>query len=169
LARRARVRSNTGIYHVMIRGINRQAIFEDDEDRIRFIDTLREYKDISKYEIYGYCLMDNHIHLLIKEIDESISLIIKRISSSYVHWYNTKYERLGHLFQERFRSEVVEDDGYFLTVLRYIHQNPVKAKIAENVGQAEVPVPMVPVPMVPPHGSTHGSMWFPPWFPCTHI
>jgi REP element-mobilizing transposase RayT len=153
----------------MIRGINRQAIFEDDEDRIRFIDTLREYKDISKYEIYGYCLMDNHIHLLIKEIDESISLIIKRISSSYVHWYNTKYERLGHLFQERFRSEVVEDDGYFLTVLRYIHQNPVKAKIAENVGQAEVPVPMVPVPMVPPHGSTHGSMWFPPWFPCTHI
>ena len=122
MAKRARERSNTGIYHIMIRGINRQAIFEDDEDRMRFIDTLREYKDISKYEIYGYCLMYNHMHLLIKEIDESISLIIKRICSSYVHWYNTKNERLGHLFQERFKSEVVENDGYFLTVLRYIRE-----------------------------------------------
>lgn len=137
LARRAREKSSTGIYHVMIRGINRQAIFEDDEDRMRFIDTLREYKDISKYEIYGYCLMNNHVHLLIKERDEPISLIIKRICSSYVYWYNTKYERCGHLFQERFKSEVVEDDGYFLTVLRYIHQNPVKARIAENVSQAK--------------------------------
>jgi len=62
------------------------------------------------------------MHLLIKEIDESISLIIKRICSSYVHWYNTKNERLGHLFQERFKSEVVENDGYFLTVLRYIRE-----------------------------------------------
>lgn len=80
--------------------------------------------------------MDNHIHLLIRETDEPIGLAIKRISSSYVYWYNTKYERCGHLFQERFRSENVESKRYFLTVLRYIHQNPVKAGLAENVFEA---------------------------------
>jgi hypothetical protein len=78
--------------------------------------------------------MDNHIHLLLGESgEESLSHAIKRISSSYVYWYNQKYERSGHLFQERFKSENVEDADYFLTVLRYIHQNPMKAGIANNI------------------------------------
>ncbi|HZJ76718.1 MAG TPA: transposase, partial [Oscillospiraceae bacterium] len=67
------------------------------------------------------------------ETKESVSDIIKRICSSYVYWYNAKYKRCGHLFQERFKSEIVETDSYFLTVLRYIHQNPLNAKIAESV------------------------------------
>jgi REP element-mobilizing transposase RayT len=123
----------SGIYHVMLRGINKQNLFEDEEDRQRFIDTLRYYKNISNYEMYSYCLMDNHIHLLIRETTESVSQIIKRISSSYVYWYNQKYDRLGHLFQERFKSEVVESDEYVLMVLRYIHQNPVKAGITNEI------------------------------------
>lgn len=77
--------------------------------------------------------MDNHVHLLLKETDESLSLTIKRISSSYVYWYNDKYARCGHLFQERFKSERVEDSKYFLIALRYIHQNPVKAGLAKNI------------------------------------
>lgn len=77
--------------------------------------------------------MDNHIHLLCKETDESISDIVKRISSSYVHWYNAKYERSGHLFEGRFKSETVEEVRYFLTVLRYIHQNPLKAGVSKSV------------------------------------
>jgi REP element-mobilizing transposase RayT len=117
----------------MLRGINKQNLFEDVEDRQRFIDTLRYYKNISNYEMYSYCLMDNHIHLLIRETTESVSQIIKRISSSYVYWYNQKYDRWGHLFQERFKSEVVESDEYVLMVLRYIHQNPVKAGITNDV------------------------------------
>lgn len=83
--------------------------------------------------LYGYCLMDNHIHFLIKERDYTISQLVKRISASYVHWYNEKYERCRHLFQERFKSETVESEEYFLTVLRYIFQNPVKAGIVQNV------------------------------------
>lgn len=71
--------------------------------------------------------MDNHIHLLIKEGKEPIGHTMKRIGVSYVAWYNRKYDRVGHLFQDRFKSEVVETDEYLLTVLRYIHQNPVKA------------------------------------------
>lgn len=133
MARTARERSNTGIYHVMLRGINKQTIFEDNEDRIRFLDTLARYKDDCLLELYSYCLMGNHVHLLMKEIVEPISKIIKRICSSYVYWYNAKYKRCGHLFQERFKSEAVEIDSYFLTVLRYIHQNPVKAKIVKTV------------------------------------
>ena len=77
--------------------------------------------------------MDNHVHLLLKESEETISKVIKRISSSYVYWYNLKYDRCGHLFQERFKSENVENRAYFLTVLRYIHQNPIKAQLATNV------------------------------------
>ncbi|MPN13751.1 hypothetical protein SDC9_161076 [bioreactor metagenome] len=134
MPRLARERSNSGIYHVMVRGINRQNLFEDDEDRQRLIETIGFYKSISNYDIYGYCLMNNHFHLLIKETGETISQAIKRISSSYVHWYNQKNKRCGHLFQERFKSEVVETDAYFLTVLRYIHQNPMKVGLITEIG-----------------------------------
>ncbi|KMY51908.1 transposase [Peribacillus loiseleuriae] len=121
----------------MLRGINRQLIFKDDEDKTRLLEMLKKYKDISKYQLYGYCLMDNHIHLLLKEMKENVSEAIKRISSSYVYWYNMKYERCGHLFQERFKSENVEDTAYFLTVLRYIHQSPIKAGLSKNVSESE--------------------------------
>lgn len=133
MPRVARSKSRTGIYHVMLRGINRQTIFEEDEDKRKFLETLEKYKGISKFEVYAYCLMDNHIHLLIKEKEESISVSMKRISSSYVYWYNTKYERCGHLFQDRFKSEKIETKMSFLRVLRYIHQNPLKAGLAKTV------------------------------------
>ena len=77
--------------------------------------------------------MGNHIHLLIQEDKEPIEQIMKRISTRFVYWYNIKYQRVGHLFQDRFKSETVEDDGYFITVIRYIHQNPIKAGLCENL------------------------------------
>ncbi|AJQ28884.1 transposase [Pelosinus fermentans] len=133
MSRQARQRSESGIYHIIIRGINKQVIFEDDEDREKFIGYLQYYKEIARYILYGYCLMDNHIHLLIKEGKEPIGHSMKRIGVSYVAWYNRKYDRVGHLFQDRFKSEVVETDAYLLTVLRYIHQNPIKAGKEKSV------------------------------------
>lgn len=133
MARAAREKSRSGIYHIMLRGINRQIIFEDDEDKDMFLTTLESFKGNNNYNLYGYCLMTNHIHILMKELDDEISTAIKRICASYVFWYNRKYERCGHLFQERFKSEVVETDEYFLTVLRYIHQNPIKARMIKNI------------------------------------
>ncbi|CVK20869.1 transposase [Sporomusa sphaeroides] len=133
MPRQARVKSESGIYHLVLRGINKQNIFEDEEDRKRFLETLDFYKNKSGYLLYGFCLLDNHIHLLLKEQAESVSQAIKRISSSYVYWYNQKYERCGHLFQERFKSEAVETEEYFLVVLRYIHQNPLKAGITKHI------------------------------------
>ena len=133
MPRSARRKSNTDIYHIVLRGINKQRIFEDDEDSLYFLEKLKTYKDITGYEIYAYCLMSNHVHLLMKEGEEPLSTAFRRIGASYVYWYNWKYSRVGHLFQDRFRSEPVEKDEYFLTVMRYIHQNPLKAGIAKEM------------------------------------
>ena len=133
MPRQARRKSESGIYHIILRGINQQQIFEDEEDSLRFLETLSKYKEQCGYEIYAYCLMSNHVHILLKEGKENLTLVLKRIAGSYVYWYNWKYHRSGHLFQDRFKSEPVEDDAYFLTVIRYIHQNPVKAGICRNV------------------------------------
>jgi putative transposase len=133
MVRVARGKSNSGIYHIMIRGINKQLILEDDEDNQKFLEVLKECKTVSEYKIYGYCLMGNYIHLLLKEEKEGLEQIFKRIGARYVYYYNWKYKRSGHLFQDRFRSEPIEDDGYLLAVLRYIHNNPVKVGMSKWV------------------------------------
>ncbi len=133
MPRSARKKSSSGIYHIILRGINKQRIFEDDEDNLYFLEMLKTYKDISGYELYAYCLMSNHLHLLIKEGEEPLSIAFRRIGASFVYWYNRKYSRSGHLFQDRFKSEPVETGEYFLTVMRYIHQNLLKAGIAKEV------------------------------------
>ncbi len=133
MPRTARRKSETDIYHIMFRGTNGQAIFIDDEDNKRFLDTLNRYQQEIGYVLYAYCLMGNHIHLLIKEGNEDLSNTMRRIGTSYVNWYNWQYDRKGHLFQDRFKSEPVESDSYFLTVLRYIHQNPLKAGLVSDI------------------------------------
>ena len=146
MPRQPRTSSGTGIYHVMMRGINHQTIFEDEEDNYQFINTLDRMR--VRYDdegnacgrnccYYAYCLMGNHFHLLIRERDERVGETIKRIASSYVYYYNRKYGRDGHLFKERFKSEPVNDMAYFTVLLRYIHQNPVKAGIVEKVKDYE--------------------------------
>ena len=133
MPRQARRRSESGIYHILLRGINRQQIFEDNEDFEKFLQVLKDCKAISEYKLFAYCLMGNHVHLLIKEEKEPIEHIMKRIATRFVYWYNVKYQRVGHLFQDRFKSEPVENDSYFMTVIRYIHQNPLKAGLCKDI------------------------------------
>lgn len=130
MARQSRLPSGTGIYHVMMRGINHQNIFEEHEDYYQFLNTLdmmaQAYEPDGmllgrNYILYAYCLMSNQIHLLIREREDTIGMTIKRIASSYVYYYNYKYSRDGHLFCKRFKSETVNDMAYFLILLRYIH------------------------------------------------
>lgn len=132
MPRHAREKSSTRVYHVIVRGANRQEIFHDEEDRMKFLDVLQKYKTRSELRMYAWCLMGNHVHLLMKEGNESISALMKRIGVSYVNYYNWKYKTNGHLFQDRFKSENVENVNYLLTVTRYIHQNPVKAHIVSK-------------------------------------
>lgn len=133
MPRKARQQSESGIYHVMLRGIDRQLIFDDTEDYLRFLDIVQDCRAICEFKLFAYCLMGNHVHLLLKVQEDGLETIFKRIGGRYVYYYNVKYQRVGHLFQDRFKSEPVDDDAYFLTVLRYIHQNPVKAGISSNV------------------------------------
>lgn len=142
MARHARIQSGTGIYHTMLRGVNRQEIFFDDEDRLKFIHILTQQlspKDDlgfplpARCVIYAYCLMPNHVHLLIRESSEIISETMKRIAQTYAHYFNWRHQRIGHLFQERFRSEPVNDMEYFITLIRYIHQNPIAGGLTKTV------------------------------------
>ena len=132
MPRTAREKSGNGIYHIMLRGINKQNIFEEPEDYKKLMELLKQSKEIGGLTIYGYCLMSNHIHLLLKEGKEPLGNTMKRLASKYAVWFNTKYQRIGHLFQDRFKSEAVEEPSYFLTVLRYIHFNPVKAGLVKK-------------------------------------
>lgn len=132
MPRRAREKSKTGIYHVMLRGINRQVIFEEDEDFEKFLLVLKDCKEVSGFELFAYCLLGNHVHLLLKNGKEELDRIFKRIGVRYVYWYNFKYGRTGHLFQDRYRSEPVNDERYFMAVLKYILQNPVRARQCEK-------------------------------------
>lgn len=131
--RRRRGKSQT--YHIMIRGNERKNLFLDDYDRLRFIDTLYEKKKEKEFELYAYCLMDNHVHLLIKEGSDELARIMKRINTSYAYYFNKKYKRIGHVFQDRYKSEIIEDEKYLLAAARYIHNNPVKAGIVKEASQ----------------------------------
>ena len=164
MSRYPRISSDTGIYHAILRGVNKQQIFECDEDYEQFVRILmrqcgqiadlrpaedrpnelllrqlrgEEEPEVERPErhcyIYAWCLLGNHVHLLIKGVGEEIGDVIKRISSSYVYYYKHKYDRIGHLYQERFKSEPVEDWDYFLTLLRYIHQNPLKPRLVKDL------------------------------------
>ena len=142
MTRHSRKHSETGVYHIMLRGINRQDIFEDEEDYITFIGKLKTLTEpvndmgesIPPYcAIYAYCLMTNHVHLLLRQLTEPVSKSIQRLGVSYSRHYNKKYGHTGHLFQDRFKSEPVVDITYFIKLLQYIHQNPVAAGISDKV------------------------------------
>lgn len=132
MARKPRVHAKSNIYHVIIRGNNKQIIFEDDEDRNFFMYRLEYYKIEYKFKILAYCLMDNHVHLVIQVCSKSISAIMQALETSYVKWFNMKYHRSGHLMQDRFKSEPIENEGYLLTVIRYVHNNPIKAGLCSS-------------------------------------
>lgn len=127
---RFRKESNGDVYHVMSRGNGRQLIFEDDNDRGFFLHKLQECLKDAHLDLYAWCLMGNHFHLLIQGDKESMSRCMQRTCSIYARRFNAKTGHTGHLFQGRFKSEPVNDDSYLLTVVRYIHMNPEKGGLA---------------------------------------
>lgn len=118
-------------YHVFNRGVNKQPIFLSDDDYHFF---LKKISDLKKYDhsIYAYCLMPNHFHLSIQTRKTPISKIMASLSTSYSMYFNKKYERVGPVFQNRFKSILIESDPYFLKLSQYIYLNPVKAGLSED-------------------------------------
>ena len=134
MSRLARTISGSGVYHILFRGVNQQNIFEEKEDFEKLKETIGRVKQDLEFEIYAYCFMNNHVHIVLKEKNTGdISLIMKRILTKYARWYNIKYGRSGALIANRYKSVPVEIDEYFLSLIRYVHQNPVKAGMVENV------------------------------------
>ncbi len=130
MTRSARRQSESNIYHVVARGVSRCIIFEDDADRRCFLDDLEKLARAASARVLAWCLMSNHYHILIELALPELSQMMKALNSSYAGFFNTKYDRVGHLFQGRFKSEPVDSDEYLLTVVRYIHQNPERAEIS---------------------------------------
>ncbi len=119
------------VYHVINRGVKQLAIFHDDEDRLEFIDWLKDTGRKYPVEFHQYSLMTNHYHLLIRPL-EDLSKLMQFFSSRFATWFNKKYRHTGHLFQGRFHSIPVEQDSYYTTVSRYIHLNAVRAGIVQR-------------------------------------
>jgi len=129
MAREARRFSISGYLHVIIRGIGKQLLFEEPADNLFFLSILKRFSRETKVTVCAYCLMDNHVHLLLYDTEKQIPLLMKKLGVRYSAYYNEKYERTGHLFQDRYKSEPVDDNGYLVRVFRYILKNPEKAGI----------------------------------------
>ena len=132
MPRKRREFSLTGVYHVIFRGNGKSDIFYDDEDRFVFLDRVKDTMKKYNYEIYSYCLMSNHVHLVIRVKDEILSKSIQNLEVRYSVYFNKKYNRVGHLFQNRFFSQKVDNLNYFLTLCKYVHRNHEKAGIEDT-------------------------------------
>jgi putative transposase len=132
MPRTARDKSPDAMYHIMSRSISELDLFRSDEDKERYMSTVKRYKDKYDVKIYAYCLMDNHSHLLIDSNGADISKVMQGINQSYARYYNKKYSRYGHLFQDRFKSKVVKNNGYFVRLSAYIHKNPYSMEEYKN-------------------------------------
>lgn len=126
MPRMPRRKSESDIYHVMIRGINQVQLFYDDEDRETFLERLKRYKSECGFSLYAWCIMGNHVHLLVKADLVTLATMMKKLQLSYSSHYARKYDRNGYLFQDRYKSKPVDEDAYFLATLRYIHRNPLE-------------------------------------------
>ena len=135
MPRKPRIMSSTGIYHIILRSVNQHIIFEEESDYQKFLFILSDCKKKYDSDIFAYCLMDNHIHLLLRIDNDKLSGFFQSLGTRFVRWYNNKYSRSGHLFQERFFSSAIESDKAFLSVLVYIHNNPVKANICRYASE----------------------------------
>jgi REP-associated tyrosine transposase len=123
------------IYHVINRGNNRQAVFRKAGDFQAFLDSLSALKDRKPFDLFGYCLLNNHFHLLIRPIETTISRLVQSLLVSHTHRYHKHYCSSGHVWQGRFKSPVIQDDEHVLTVLRYIEANPLRAGIVADASE----------------------------------
>lgn len=124
-----------GFYHIVNRGVARNNVYLFDEDFLKFLDIVQNASDEYRFEVYSYCLMDNHYHLLLKMSHQNLSLVMQKVNSRYTIYFNNKYKRVGPLWQGRFKSWFVFDENYLHTLVRYIEFNPIKAGIKKDIGE----------------------------------
>ena len=133
MARRLRV-ENAGFHHIINRGVEKRKIFMDEKDKEKFLELVCEVSKLYHFKLHSYCLMDNHYHLLLENTLENLSLGMRQINSSYAKYFNKRYNRVGHLWQGRYKSWFILDESYLFTLFKYIESNPVKAKLTQKIG-----------------------------------
>ena len=132
MSRPLRIHLPGGFYHVTLRGNHQQAIFAIDADRIRLNEILAGALDRYAAHLHAYCWMTNHLHFLIRVGDAPLGFVMRQVASEYARAYQRKLKTTGHLFERRYHARVVDAESYLLRVLRYIHLNPVEARLAES-------------------------------------
>ena len=137
MPRQARLDVPGALHHIMVRGINKAAIFDDDQDRQRFLERLGENIVKAKCSIYAWVLMTNHVHLLFKSGGKGISTVMRKLLTWYAIYYNHRHKRTGHLFENRYKSILCDEDNYLLALIRYIHLNPVRAGMVKTMEELD--------------------------------
>lgn len=134
MARPLRIEFTGALYHVTSRGDRREAIYEDDTDRIRFLEVLGQVAADFNWVVHAYCLMTNHYHLVVETPDGNLSKGMRQLNGVYTQYSNRRHRRVGHLFQGRFKAILVDRDSYLLELARYVVLNPVRAGMVSDAG-----------------------------------
>src|SRR5712691_11701160 len=135
MARRPRVHARGLLYHVIVRGNQRRKTFRDDRDYQAYLERLPRYRAKFGVKIYAYCLMPNHVHLLIEVSTEPLPKFMQGVQQGYTQYFNRRHNKAGHVFQGRYHAIICDKDEYLLSLVRYIHLNPVRAKIVRKAEQ----------------------------------
>jgi REP element-mobilizing transposase RayT len=137
MPRQARLDVPGALHHIMVRGINKTDIFEDDQDRSLFLERLGLNVGEGKSAIYAWVLMTNHVHILFRSGKDGISGVMRKLLTWYAQYYNRRHKRTGHLFENRYKSILCDEDNYLLALVRYIHLNPIRAGIVKTIAELE--------------------------------
>jgi putative transposase len=133
MQRGARILLDNVCYHIVNRGNQKQRIFIEKEDYQEYLSILKHYKRVLHFKVFGYCLMPNHIHLIIKpDNPEELASIMQRLTQTYTSFFNKKYKKVGHLWQGRFKNMPINVDQYFIDCIYYIESNPVRAQLGNS-------------------------------------
>lgn len=138
MPRQARLDVPGALHHIMVRGIDKSNIFRDDEDKARFLERLGQTVEEGKCSVYAWALMNNHVHILFKSGKDGISAVMRKLLTWYAQYFNRRHRRTGHLFENRYKSILCDEDNYLLALIRYIHLNPVRANIVETLAQLDL-------------------------------
>jgi putative transposase len=133
MPRKARIDAPGALHHVIVRGIERRKIFRSDFDRNNFINRLAELIPETQTDCFAWALLPNHVHMLLKTGSVPVSILMSRLLTGYAVWFNIKYQRHGQLFQNRYKSILCQEDLYLKALVRYIHLNPLRAGLVENI------------------------------------